>query len=162
LECIQTNDSYRADRPLGEHECALAGEQPVRASSLVELSMNTMIIRYLAIAAAGSAGSLLRYVLANLVGRINMRFPLGTFIINITGSLFLGWFVAYVTRHNVSDTTRLAIGVGFVGAYTTFSTFMYESNRLVDEGAGTLAMVNLVGSLVAGIIAVRVGLALGR
>jgi CrcB protein len=162
LECIQTNDSYRALGPLGEHDCALVGDLPARAFSLVELSMNTMIIRYLAIAAAGSVGAVLRYVLANLIGRINIRFPLGTFIINITGSLFLGWFVAYATRHNLSDNTRLAIGVGFVGAYTTFSTFMFESNRLVDEGASNMAMLNLVASLVVGIIAVRIGLALGR
>ena len=124
--------------------------------------MNEMIVRYLAIAVAGSAGAVLRYVIASQVGRLNMRFPLGTFIINISGSLFLGWFLTYVVKHNVSDTTRLAIGVGFVGAYTTFSTFMYESNRLVDEGAGFEATVNLIGSLIVGILAVRLGMMLAR
>jgi fluoride exporter len=124
--------------------------------------MNTVIIRYLAIAMGGSAGAVLRYFLAAQIGRINARFPLGTFVINITGSLFLGWFLTYVTRHNVSDTTRLAIGVGFVGAYTTFSTFMYESNRLADDGAGFLAIMNLLGSLTLGIIAVRLGMSLAR
>ena len=106
--------------------------------------MYELIVRYVAIAVAGSAGALLRYVLATQIGRLNLRFPLGTFIINITGSLFLGWFLTYVARHNVSDTTRLAIGVGFVGAYTTFSTFMYESNSLADEGAIFQATLNLV------------------
>ena len=124
--------------------------------------MYTLIIRYLAIAAAGSVGAVLRYVLATQIGRINIRFPLGTFIINVTGSMFLGWFLTYVTKHNVSDVTRLAIGVGFVGAYTTFSTFMYESNRLADDGAGFLAIMNLLGSLTVGIIAVRLGMALAR
>ncbi len=120
--------------------------------------MNTLMARYLAIAMAGSAGALLRYVLASQIGKLNLRFPLGTFIINITGSLFLGWFVAYSGKYNLSDTTKLAIGVGFVGAYTTFSTFMYESNKLADDGAGFLAIMNLLGSLFAGIIAVRLGM----
>jgi fluoride exporter len=124
--------------------------------------MNTLIGRYLAIALAGSAGAVLRYVVGTQVGRLNLRFPLGTFIINISGSLFLGWFLAYVGRHHVSDTTRLAIGVGFVGAYTTFSTFMYESNKLADDGAGFLALANIIGSLVVGIIAVRAGIMLAN
>ena len=124
--------------------------------------MNAVFIRYLAIGLAGSAGAILRYVLASQIGRLNIRFPLGTFIINITGSLFLGWFLTFVTRHNVSDTARLAIGVGFVGAYTTFSTYMYESNRLADEGAGFEAIMYLLGSLFVGILAVRTGMILAR
>jgi CrcB protein len=124
--------------------------------------MYGILVRYFAIAAAGSAGTLLRYLLAAQVGKLNLRFPLATFIINITGSFFLGWFLSYVARHSVSDTTRLAIGVGFVGAYTTFSTFMYESNALADEGAGFEAIMNLLGSLIAGIIAIRLGMLLAR
>jgi fluoride exporter len=124
--------------------------------------MYTFIVRYLAIGVAGSVGAILRYVLATQIGKLNLRFPLGTFVINITGSMFLGWFLTYVARHNISDTTRLAIGVGFVGAYTTFSTFMYESNRLADEGAGFEAIMYLLGSLVVGIFAVRVGMMLAR
>ena len=124
--------------------------------------MYETLFRYLAIALAGSAGAILRYVLATQISRLNFRFPLGTFIINITGSMFLGWFLTFVTRHNLSDTTRLAIGVGFVGAYTTFSTYMFESNRLLEEGAGYLAILNLVGSLVAGLLAVRLGVMMAR
>ncbi len=100
--------------------------------------------------------------MATLVSRFNFRFPLGTFIINITGSMFLGWFLTYITRHTVSDTTRLAIGVGFVGAYTTFSTYMWESNKLLEEGAGYLAMLNIIGSLVVGLLAVRLGIMMAR
>lgn len=110
----------------------------------------------------GVCRGMLRYVLGTQFGRLNLRFPLGTFIINVTGSLFLGWFLVYVARHNVSDTTRLAIGVGFVGAYTTFSTFMYESNKLADDGAGLEAMAYILASLIVGIIAVRVGMLVGR
>jgi CrcB protein len=124
--------------------------------------MYDTLIRYVAIALAGSAGAVLRYVLASQIGRFNFRFPVATFIINITGSMFLGWFYAYATRHNVSDTTRAAIAIGFVGAYTTFSTYMYESNNLLKEGSGYLAMLNLIGSLVVGLIAVRLGIAIAR
>ena len=124
--------------------------------------MNSTFVRYLAIAVAGSAGAILRYVLGTQVGRLNLRFPLGTFIINVTGSWFLGWFLAYAGRHQISDTTRLAIGVGFVGAYTTFSTFMYESNKLADDGAGMEAIGYIAASLVVGLIAVRVGMAMGK
>jgi CrcB protein len=111
--------------------------------------MYESLVRYLAIAVAGSAGAVLRYVLGSQIGKLNLRFPLATFIINITGSLFL-------------VNTRLAIAVGFVGAYTTFSTFMYESNLLIDEKAWLEATANLVGSLIVGLLAVRVGMMLAR
>ena len=124
--------------------------------------MYESLVRYLAIAVAGSAGAVLRYVLGSQIGKLNLRFPLATFIINITGSLFLGWFMAYIGRHAVSVNTRLAIAVGFVGAYTPFSTFMYESNLLIDEKAWLEATANLVGSLIVGLLAVRVGMMLAR
>jgi CrcB protein len=57
---------------------------------------------------------------------------------------------------------RLSIGVGFVGAYTTFSTYMYESNQLLEQGAGIKAMVNLIGSLVLGMLAVRLGILIAK
>jgi fluoride exporter len=120
--------------------------------------MKVLLLRYLAIGLAGFVGAITRVLVATLFGRLNIRFPIGTMVINVTGSLFLGWFLTYVGMRNVSDTTRLAIGAGFVGAYTTFSTFMYESNRLSDEGAGIEAIMNLLGSLILGIIAVRVGM----
>jgi CrcB protein len=124
--------------------------------------MKTLLVRYLAIGAAGFVGAILRVVVATMFGRLNIRFPLGTLVINVTGSLFLGWFLTYVGSRNVSDTTRLAIGAGFVGAYTTFSTFMFESTRLADEGAGIEAIMNLLGSLILGILAVRMGMLLAR
>ena len=124
--------------------------------------MRDFFLRYVAIGFAGSLGAILRYVVATQIGRLNYRFPLGTLVINISGSIFLGWFSTYIGRHHVSDVTRLAIGVGFVGAYTTFSTFMYESNRLGDEGAGFYAMMNLLLSLTLGILGVRLGIYLAK
>jgi fluoride exporter len=121
-----------------------------------------LLIQYLVIGAAGSAGAMLRFFVATVCGRLfGTAFPYGTFIINITGSLFLGWFLTAIQeRVDVSDTTRLAVAVGFVGAYTTFSTFAFESNRLLEDGSGIKAMVNILGSLLAGLVAVRLGVAL--
>jgi len=124
--------------------------------------MKTLLLRCLAIGAAGFFGSIARYVVGLMFGRLGYRFPLGTLFINISGSFFLGWFMAHIATRNVSDTTKLAIGVGFVGAYTTFSTFMYETNKLDADGARIEAVVNIVASLVLGIIAVKAGILLAR
>ena len=124
--------------------------------------MKEVLYRCLAVGLAGSVGAVARYGVALLFKGLNIRFPLGTLVINITGSLFLGWFYAYATSKNVDADLRLAIATGFVGAYTTFSTFMYESNSLIDDGAGVEAMVNIVGSLVLGIFAVRSGIWMAR
>jgi CrcB protein len=124
--------------------------------------MKTWLLRYLAVGVAGFVGALARVGVAQAIGRFGYRFPLGTMVINITGSLFLGWFLTYAGNRTISDTAKLAIGAGFVGAYTTFSTYMFESNKLIDEGAGIETTVNLVGSLVLGILAVRLGMWLAR
>ena len=122
-----------------------------------------LLLQYLAIGFAGFVGAITRVAVATLFGRLNIRFPLGTLFINVTGSLFLGWFLTFATdRYPVSDTTRLAIGAGFVGAYTTFSTFMFESSRLADDGAGLEAMLNLLVSLLLGLLAVRLGITIAR
>lgn len=120
------------------------------------------LVQYLAIGGAGSLGAMFRYLVATLCARwFGTAFPIGTFVINISGSFFLGWF-ATVTRDRivVSDTTRLALAVGFTGAYTTFSTLMYESNSLLEGGSEIKAMLNLVGSLVIGLVAVKLGMVL--
>ena len=149
-------------------ETALAGRpasQGVFVALGIVIKEKQMIIllwRYFAIGAAGFAGTLARFVVASLFGRLNFRFPIGTLFINVTGSLFLGWFLAHIALRNVSDTTRLAIAVGFCGGYTTFSTFMYESSKLAQDGARFQAIVNLVGSLILGILGFRLGMMLAR
>jgi len=125
--------------------------------------MKVLLQQALAIGAAGFVGALARWGVGALFGRwFAGRFPLGTFVINISGSFLLGWFLTYAMGHRVSDTMRLAIGTGFVGAYTTFSTYMWESSLLMSEGAGLEAASNLIGSLVAGLLAVRLGVLLAR
>jgi CrcB protein len=95
-----------------------------------------------------------------LLGR---GFPVGTMLINLSGSFLLGWFLARVARGwAVPESVQLAVTVGFLGAYTTFSTFMYESDVLIRGGAWGKALFNLFGSLVLGLIAVRLGLLAGQ
>ena len=123
-----------------------------------------IVLQCLAIGVAGFAGAIARFLVGICVNQwYPGRFPLATLVINISGSFILGWFVAYTAqRASVSETTRLAIGAGFVGAYTTFSTYMLESNALIENKAWIEAMINLIGSLVLGLIAVRLGLVMGR
>ena len=123
-----------------------------------------LLIQYLVVAGAGALGAALRLFVASVSGRLfGTGFPVGTLIINISGSLFLGWFMAAVgNRTLISETTRLAVAVGFVGAYTTFSTFMYESNALIEDGLQIKATINLIGSLAIGLVAVRLGIWLGH
>lgn len=118
-----------------------------------------MLVQALAVGGAGFVGAVARWLVALSIGRVfHGRFPLGTLVINVSGSFFLGWFVTFVTfRYPVPDTLRLAIATGFVGAYTTFSTYMLESNQLFQDGAWLEAWANLIGSLVLGMVAVKLG-----
>ena len=112
----------------------------------------------------GFGGAVLRWLVDGWISERNQTaFPLGTFVINLTGSFVLGVLFAWVIERNVlPPEVRLPLMVGFLGAYTTFSTFMLESWRLVEEGAYALAAANLVGSVVLGLVAVVAGLAVGR
>ena len=118
------------------------------------------LIQALSVGGAGFVGALARWGVSLLVGSTS-NFPTATFIINITGSFFLGWFITFMNlRYPGNVTLRLAIATGFVGAYTTFSTFMYESMALMQKGAMLMAVVNLLGSVVVGLLGVRFGMAL--
>jgi len=120
------------------------------------------LIEYMAVGVAGFFGATFRLLVSRVsVGLFGTAFPVGTLIINVTGSLFLGWFLTRAgTRLAISDTMKLGIGVGFVGAYTTFSTYCYESNALLAGGAYYKCGVNVVGSVVLGLLAVRLGVML--
>jgi CrcB protein len=111
----------------------------------------------------GFLGANARYLIGAWVGsRMGSAFPYGTLVINISGSFILGVIMGLVDARTLSPTFRLAAGVGFVGAYTTFSTFTYETMRLAEDGSSLLAVVNVVGSLLAGLAATIAGLAAGR
>lgn len=114
----------------------------------------------LVVGVAGFFGAVARLLVGKLCGQLAATaFPLGTLIINITGSFALGWFVTFAsTRAGISENLRLAIAVGFLGAFTTFSTWMYESSRQVSDGATLQAGVNLIGSVVLGYLAIQLGI----
>ena len=115
----------------------------------------------LAVGGAGFVGSVLRWLLGTWFNRTFM--PWGTLLVNIVGSLFLGWFLTVISeRIPVSNTTRLAVAVGFVGAFTTFSSLMYETDAKFRDGSSWLGLGYLAGSVILGLAAVRVGVILGE
>jgi CrcB protein len=90
-------------------------------------------------------------------------FPWGTIVINVSGAFLLGFLFTILTeRLSVSPWLRSAIAIGFLGAYTTFSTFSLETYRLLADGAYLFRVANAVGSLTAGLIAVYAGVVMGR
>lgn len=111
----------------------------------------------------GFVGANARYLLGGWVAsRFGAAFPYGTYVINVTGSFILGFFLAFAEdRAWVAPSFRLLFAVGFVGAYTTFSTFEYESIRLLQERELLLAGLYMIGSVLTGGIAVVLGMALG-
>lgn len=107
----------------------------------------------------GATGSLARYVLgAAIMNRTGGRFPLGTVVINISGSFLIGFIMTLFTeRLNPHPNWRLLLVVGFLGGYTTFSSFEWETLGLVRDGGRWLALLNVAGSVVLGYIAVWLG-----
>ena len=117
----------------------------------------------IAVALAGAVGALARWGLGAWFGQRFPAFPWGTLFINVSGSFLLGLlFVLLTDRLGASPTTRLALTTGLMGAYTTFSTFSLETFRLLEDGSTTLALANVAGNLLLGLIAVALGVALGR
>jgi CrcB protein len=96
-------------------------------------------------------------------GSLKDGFPVATFVVNIGGSLLLGLLGALVTRRMVGapEVFQLGLGVGFLGAFTTFSTFEAETHWLVDDGQWLVAALYIAVSVLAGLFAVRVGVTLG-
>jgi len=119
---------------------------------------------YLLIALGGAAGAVSRYAVDDTVSRwFGGAFPLGTLVINLTGSFVLGiLFALVVERSALPPDIRAPVMIGFIGAYTTFSTWMLESARLMEGDQWLLAAVNLGGSVMLGLVAVFAGLAVGR
>ena len=116
------------------------------------------------IAVGGAAGAISRYLIQGWVEDLSAgRFPWGTFVVNISGSFLLGVvFALAIDRAVLAPEVRVPLMIGFISSYTTFSTLMLESWRLVEEGALLYALGNLVISVVVGMIALVAGLALGR
>lgn len=110
---------------------------------------------------AGASGALARFLVDALIKqRWRSPFPLGTVVINVTGSLLLGVLAGLVLFHGQSSVWQTVVGTGFCGGYTTFSTASFETVRLVQQDRRMLALTNAIGSLVSSVAACTVGLAL--
>lgn len=123
-----------------------------------------MLIRYLLVALGGGAGALARYVAAAaIMERFGGKFPLGTFLINVTGSFLIGFLMTMLTaRLDIDPRWRLLLVVGFLGGYTTFSSFEWETFSAIREGALWAGMLNVVASVMLGYVAVWLGSMLAR
>lgn len=119
---------------------------------------------FLLVGLGGFAGAVTRYVVDGIIAeRSTGAFPWGTLVVNLSGSFVLGLLFAITTERAILPAEiRAPVLIGFIGAYTTFSTYMLESWRLVESGAVGLALANLLGSLALGMVAVVAGLAIGR
>jgi CrcB protein len=125
----------------------------------------TALMPYLLVGLGGFIGANARYVVARLLGVLfETRFPLGTFVINVSGSFLLGVLGTLVAQRVMpnSESMRLALGVGFLGAFTTFSTFEFETHALFDDGSWLTAITNMFASLFVGLLAVRAGIVVAK
>ena len=120
--------------------------------------------KYLWIALGGSLGSLARYwVGVTVASRMGTRFPYGTFVINMTACVIIGFVLAFLGQHTeLNPAWRFLIPIGFVGAYSTFSTFEWELFTNLQFGAFLVAVSYLVSSIVLGLLAVWCGVLLAR
>jgi CrcB protein len=120
--------------------------------------------RYLFIMIGGALGSAARFWVGTTVaGRMGTRFPFGTLVINITACFILGLSLEILNHHaDLSPSWRFLVPIGFVGAYSTFSTFEWETFSSLSQGTFWIAILYVVVSLVAGLIAVALGVALAK
>jgi fluoride exporter len=123
-------------------------------------SLETVLI----ISLGAVLGANLRYWLGGWIAqRWGTVFPIGTLLINLTGSLILGFFITIITeRFLVDPRWRVFFAIGFLGSYTTFSTYTFESITLLASGNWLAGLVNLLGGAILGALAAAAGVILGR
>ncbi|MFF3390965.1 fluoride efflux transporter CrcB [Streptomyces sp. NPDC002669] len=120
-------------------------------------------MNWLLVIVGASVGAPLRYLTDRAVqSRHDTVFPWGTFAVNVSGSLILGLLTGAVAAGAASSHVQLLIGTGLCGALTTYSTFSYETLRLIEDGARFYAVANVLASVVAGLGAVLVGVSLAQ
>ena len=122
------------------------------------------MIRFLLIAIGAALGANARYAVGLwAAGRFGAGFPYGTFIVNVTGSVLLGFLLTLATeRIAISPEARLFLAVGFFGSYTTFSSYPVETVGLLREGGGWPALLNILLNNVVGVICALLGVYLAR
>ncbi len=118
--------------------------------------------KYLFIAAGGAAGSILRYWVGSTIsGRMGTRFPYGTLVINLTACVIIGFTLTYFgKRADLNSAWRFLVPIGFIGAYSTFSTYEWETLSTLRSGAFMLGSLYAVGSMILGLAATWCGTAL--
>ncbi len=122
------------------------------------------MIKPLIVGIGGFFGAISRYLIDGWISSfIGKDLPIGTLAVNISGSFLLGLLFAAILENLTHDHhLSLLMASGFIGAYTTYSTFMLDSVKLANSGALSLAVLNVVASLAFGFLAVYIGLSLGR
>ena len=120
--------------------------------------------KYLLIALGGGLGSVLRFWVGSTVGgRLGVRFPYGTLVVNLTACVVLGFALTWLgERAEISPAWRYLVAVGFIGAYSTFSTYEWETLATLRSGALAMALVYAVGSMALGLAATWCGAALAE
>jgi CrcB protein len=115
------------------------------------------------VAIGGALGAIARYQLAAIVQeRVPIGFPWGTFVVNITGCFIMGIASTLLTDRIASANLRFLIPIGFIGAYTTFSTFELETFRAVSDGAWMIGALNVAGSVTLGYLALWSGIVVAQ
>jgi CrcB protein len=122
-----------------------------------------MALMLLWVVIAGGLGSGTRYLAGQWASAaFGASFPYGTLIVNLAGCLALGFIVQLAASGSVSPETRTALGVGFLGGFTTYSSFNQETLMLMSNGSGVTALLNVAVTLIGGLVAGLLGIALAR
>jgi CrcB protein len=121
-------------------------------------------MKYLMVWFGGGFGSILRFWVGSYIGgKMGTRFPYGTFLINCTASFLIGLIITLLAeKAHWNPNLRYLIPIGFIGGYSTFSTFEYETFRVMQDGELWIALLNVVLSVVIGFFAVWLGAIVGR
>ena len=123
-----------------------------------------MVLKVVAVAVGGSLGAVMRYLISTwTAGRFGADFPYGTLIVNVVGCFIIGAFMTTATeRLIINPYWRLIVTVGFVGGLTTFSSFSYETFKLMEDGSTTLVLYNIMGNFVLGFFATWLGISAAK
>ncbi len=130
----------------------------------VERKGRGVLTRYAMIGLGGALGAIARYQIAlSIQSRLPTAFPWGTFVVNITGCFVMGAVTTLLSeRMGINENWRYLVPIGFIGAYTTFSTFELETFRVMTQGTALVGAANVVASVVVGYVALWVGMATAR
>ena len=126
--------------------------------------MPSGLVNALLIAGGGAAGALARYAVSGpILGKLGGRFPLGILAVNLVGCFFMGLvMLMYLERGETDDRLRLLLVAGFLGSFTTFSTFGFDTFELLRNGHTQIAVANVLANVVLGIALVAAGWQVGR